>query len=392
MNILIVSHEYPPIGGGGANACLYLAKNYAELGHRVTILTACFRELPQEEEKGNVHIIRVRALRKKEDKSTFLEMFTFLCSAWLKVGRIVRKEKYDVCQIFFGIPSGPIGLYLKKRYDIPYVIRFGGGDIPGAQKRFSFIYKLLSPAIHSIWKNADALVANSTALRQKALQFESKYAIDIISNGVDSDFFTRTKAEAKLGMGASDKQVNVLFVSRLIQGKGLQYIIPEMKRINNACGRKVQLTIVGDGPYRGELERITSESDAEAYVSFEGKKGKKELFEYYSKADLFILPSESEGMPNVVLEAMAMGLPILITPCGGSKELIADNGRIESIERFVPALIEMCNNEQGCIDMGRQSELRARMKFGWRERAKEYIALFGNISIQSMGSDLHSVD
>lgn len=376
MNILIVSHEYPPVGGGGANACLYLAKNYAALGHGVTILTARFRELPPEEEQDNVHIIRVRALRKKEDKSTFLEMFSFLCSAWLKVGRIVRKEKYDVCQIFFGIPSGPIGLFLKKKYGIPYVIRFGGGDIPGAQKRFSFIYKLLSPAIHSIWKNADALVANSTVLQQKALRFESKYAIDIISNGVDSDFFTRTKAESKLGTGVSDKQINVLFVSRLIQGKGLQYIIPEMKRINLACGKKVLLTIAGDGPYRGELERITSESAVESYVAFVGRKTKEELYQYYSNADLFILPSESEGMPNVVLEAMAMGLPILMTPCGGSKELIADNGRVEPIERFVDTLIELCNDEQGRIYMGKQSERLARTKFGWQEKAKEYILLF----------------
>lgn len=379
MNILIVSHEYPPIGGGGANACLYLAKNYAAFGNKVTILTACFRELPQEEDIDNVHIARVKALRKKEDKSTFLEMFSFLCSAWLKAGQMVKQEKFDVCQIFFGIPSGPIGLHLKNRYGIPYVIRFGGGDIPGAQKRFSLIYKLLTPAIRTIWKNADALVANSTVLKQKALQFESRYPIDIISNGVDSDFFTRGKLKENPKMvdsGKSDGEINVLFVSRLIQGKGLQYIIPEMNRINAACGKKVLLTIVGDGPYREELERITSESGVAPYVAFEGKKNKKELYEYYSKANLFILPSESEGMPNVVLEAMAMGLPILMTPCGGSEELIGDNGRVEPIERFVDALIEMCNDEQTLICMGRQSKLLARTKFSWQEKAKEYIAVF----------------
>lgn len=383
MNILIVSHEYPPIGGGGANACLYLAKNYAALGHKVTVLTACFKKLPQEEEGSNVHIVRTRSLRKKEDESTFLEMLSFLCSAWLKVRQMAKREKFDVSQIFFGIPSGPIGLYLKKRYGIPYVIRFGGGDIPGAQKRFSLIYKLLAPAICVIWKNADTLVANSAVLKQKAIQFENRYPIDIIPNGVDSDFFTRGKLKESSKedpvmeeTNKNDREINVLFVSRLIQGKGLQYIIPEMKRIDAACGKKVLLTIVGDGPYREELERITSESGAEPYVAFEGKKNKKELYKYYSEADLFILPSESEGMPNVVLEAMAMGLPILMTPCGGSEELVADNGRVEPIERFVDALIEMCNDEQTLICMGRQSELLARTKFSWQEKAKEYIAVF----------------
>ena len=241
------------------------------------------------------------------------------------------------------------------------------------------IYKFLTPAIRAIWGNADALVANSTVLKQKALQFENRYPIGIISNGVDSDFFTGGKLKENpkiVDSGKSDGEINVLFVSRLIQGKGLQHIIPEMKRINAVCGKKVLLTIVGDGPYREELERITSESGTEPYVAFEGKKNKKELYDYYSRADLFILPSESEGMPNVVLEAMAMGLPILMTPCGGSKELIADNGRIEPIERFVDALIEMCGDERTRICMGRQSELLARTKFSWQEKAKEYIAVF----------------
>lgn len=379
MNILIISHEYPPIGGGGANACLNLAKNYAALGHKVTILTACFEHLPLEEKSGNVHIIRTWALRKKEDKSTFIEMFSFLCSARFKVRQIVKKDEFDVCQIFFGIPSGPIGVYLKKRYGIPYVIRFGGGDIPGAQKRFSFIYKILSPAIRDIWKNADALVANSDVLKQRALQYENKYPIEIIPNGVDSVFFTREgsyEKQDKTEGSKEDKEVHVLFVSRLIQGKGLQYVIPEMKRVNAACERHVSLTIVGDGPYRGELEKITLASGVGAYVSFTGKKNKEELYQYYSDADLFILPSESEGMPNVVLEAMAMGLPILMTPCGGSKELIEDNGRIEPIAQFVDAMVEMCKDEKGRIRMGKQSELLARTKFGWREKAKAYIRLF----------------
>ncbi len=371
MNILIISHEYPPIGGGGANACLNLAKNYAALGHKVTILTARFRQQPLEEEYDNIHIIRTWALRKKEDKSTFLEMFSYLCSAWFKVGKLVRKNKFDVCQIFFGIPSGPIGVYLKKRFGLPYIIRFGGGDIPGAQKRFSLVYKMLSPAIRSIWKNADALVANSGVLKQKALQYENKYPIEIIPNGVDTDFFTREESCKKL-----DEEIRLLFVSRLIQGKGLQYVIPEMKRVNTTCGQRISLTIVGDGPYRGELEKITSDSDVRDYVSFVGKKNKEELYQYYSSADLFILPSESEGMPNVVLEAMAMGLPILMTPCGGSRELIAGNGRVEPIERFVDAMIEMCKDETERIRMGKQSELLARTKFSWREKAEAYIAIF----------------
>ncbi len=78
MNIVIVSHEYSPIGEGGANAYLYLVKNYATLGNKVTVLTACFKVLPRKEEIDNVHIVRVRALRQKENKSIFSEKFFYV--------------------------------------------------------------------------------------------------------------------------------------------------------------------------------------------------------------------------------------------------------------------------------------------------------------------------
>lgn len=378
MKILVVSHEYPPIGGGGANACFFLTEEYVKLGHHVTIITSIFEDLPKEVIRHNIRIIRVRALRKKEDKSTFLEMLSYLFSAWHQAKKLVKKEHFDVCQVFFGIPSGPIGLYLKKRYHIPYVIRFGGGDIPGAQKRFSCIYKILSPAIRMIWGNAEALVANSEILKERAQGFEDRYCIDIIANGVDNDFFTR-REEIVCNRNIKNTTINILFVSRLIRGKGLQHIIPEMKKISIECGQSIKLIIVGDGPFRDELERITQEAAMQDFVAFEGKKNKQELYEYYKNADLFILPSESEGMPNVVLEAMAMGLPVIMTPCGGSGELIKENGKIVPIDGFVDAITALCQDRESRIKMGRQSAILTRTKFSWQEKAEEYLKLFKRI-------------
>lgn len=378
MNILVISHEFPPIGGGGANACYHLSKECAELGHSITVVTSAYKALPREEVINGIRIIRVKALRKKEDKSTFLEMYTYLSSAFFRINKMLKKERYDLAWVFFGIPSGPLGLYVKLRYGIPYVIRFGGGDIPGAQKRFVAIYKLLSPIIRKVWGNANALVANSEELKRKALLFERRFPVDVIPNGVDCDFYAKTRKI--FGEMTKDNEIiNILFVSRLIQGKGLQYIVPHMERMNQECKKKIHLTIVGDGPYREELKRITLEAKVSDYISFEGKKKKEELIFYYQEADLFILPSESEGMPNVVLEAMAMGLPIVMTPCGGSKELIQDNGYVVPIEKFVDTVIDLCNDEQSRISMGKKSEMLARTRFGWKEKAEEYINLMEKI-------------
>lgn len=379
MKLLVISHEYPPIGGGGANACYFLSKEFVELGHEVTVITATYKDLPLDEVQNGVHIIRVKAKRTKEDKSTFMEMFSYLKSAYFYADKLCKKVHFDVCQVYFGIPSGPIGVHLKKKYGIPYIVRFGGGDIPGAQKRFALIYKFLTPFIRNIWKNASALVANSEVLKERALAFENKYPIDIICNGVDSLFFNpdRTDIEAT---SPYNSEKNILFVSRLIKGKGLQYIIPRMKNIYDKTGAK--LTIVGDGPYREELQKITCDYGYTDLVIFVGKKNKTELYPYYKHADLFILPSESEGMPNVVLEAMSMGLPIVMTPCGGSKELIDGNGIISDIdfktgdsEQFVQNVIQVLEDNDKAKSYSEVSMKRVQEMFSWKQKAEEYLKI-----------------
>jgi glycosyltransferase involved in cell wall biosynthesis len=297
-------------------------------------------------------------------------MFSYLASAWKRTNKLLKTEKYDKCLVFFGIPSGPLALHLKHKYKLPYIVRFGGGDIPGAQKRFKYIYMLLSPIIRRVWKEADCLIANSEGLRDRALKFEDKYNITVIENGVDSQFFTpKEKAE--------NDNVRILFVSRLIEGKGLQYLIPDLRVIQESvhqkCGKSIELVIVGDGPYRTELESLTDTEKVRDIVKFEGRKNKNEVKEYYRNADIFVLPSLSEGMPNVVLEAMSCGLPVVMTPCEGSKELVTDNGIITSLEGLRDSLIEMCSDSNMRISMGQNSLRNVENNFQWKSKACKYL-------------------
>lgn len=372
MRILIITHEYPPIGGGGANACYYISKELAKLGHMVTILTASYKTELSEESADNVRIIRVTACRKCKEKSSFFEMLTFVYSAWIKANMLVREEKFDVCQVFFGIPSGPLALYLKKRWEIPYVVRFGGGDIPGTQKRFYIIYKMLAPVIRSIWKNADFLVANSHGLKTRAEKFEKDYPIQVICNGVDTEYFRPRQNKSR----GKEETCNILFVSRLLESKGLQNIIPSIPEIAQRSCCKINLTVVGEGPYRKNLEKLVSNMQLEQSVSFAGHIKKESILQYYHNADIFILPSESEGMPNVVLEAMAVGLPVVMTPCEGSQELIEGNGAIVSIDEFSDKLIEIVNNYELRIKWEKCARDRAVEQFKWSSVARQYEKLY----------------
>lgn len=371
MKILAVSHEFPPIGGGGANACYYLTKGFVDRGHQVTVVTANYRHMPERENIQGVQLIRVSSQRKHREHCSFKEMLSYLWKALPVALRMQKKESYDVCLVFFGIPSGPIGYILKKFYKLPYIIRFGGGDIPGTQARFTKIYKLLGPAIKTIWKNADALIANSQGLKDRALNFYANKDFDIICNGVNTDIFypnEREKAE----------EFCILFVSRLIERKGLQFFIPQLQKIQKNINRNIRLIIVGNGPYREELEKLVKEYGAEKLVRFEGQKNRDELLLYYQSADVFILPSKWEGMPNVVLEAMACGLPIVMTPCEGSKELIRNNGYVVPVEEFSDRLIFLANHSEVRLEMGRESKQIVDSCFMWEKKVQEYISILEN--------------
>ena len=369
MKILIISHEYPPIGGGGANACYYLAREFAGKGHSVTIITSNYQNLSEKVVENNITVIRVNSKRKYIDHCTFEEMFSYLMKAWPVAKKSECINKYDVCVTFFGIPGGLLNLGLTWKYRLPYIIRFGGGDIPGAQKRYKYIYKLIAPIIRKIWKNAGGLVANSEGLKQRAREFYDKKDIEIISNGVDTTFFC-PKQQKK-----DSDEIQILFVSRLIEGKGLQFVLPELKQIQKQVEKKIHLTIVGDGPYRESLEKIVRDEQLENMVFFAGQKEKKEVIPFYQSSDIFILPSLSEGMPNVVLEAMACGLPVIMTPCGGSKELIHENGYITSIEEFGQTLCRLCKDEDLQEKMGQKSRQIVEQKFSWTEKADHYLKL-----------------
>jgi glycosyltransferase involved in cell wall biosynthesis len=376
MKILVVSHEFPPIGGGGANACYFLTKGFAEKGHQVTLITANYQNLPENEQMNGVQIIRVNSKRKHKEHCSFKEMLSYLSKALPAAEQLERKEKFDLCLVFFGIPSGPIGYVLKRKYNLPYVIRFGGGDVPGFQKRFTKVYKILAPAIKAIWRNADALVANSQGLKDMALDFYDKKDFEIICNGVD------TKAFYPAGHEASD-EFRILFVSRLIERKGLQYIIPDLGKIQADAGRKIKLVVVGDGPYRAHLESLAETNRVSDLVQFVGQKNKEEIVPYYQNADLFILPSAKEGMPNVVLEAMACGLPVIMTPCEGSKELIDQNGKIVETDKFCGEIVALIKEAALGERYGVQSRRIIEEKFTWDITVEEYLKLMQKTVVAS---------
>ena len=127
---------------------------------------------------------------------------------------------------------------------------------------------------------------------------------------------------------------------------------------------------------------MAKENGTSEMISFEGQKDKNELLPYYQSADIFIFPSKKEGMPNAVLEAMACALPVVMSPCQGSKELIGGNGIIadSDLNRFPESLRKLISEStENLSNLSANSRQRAIDHFSWKYVADSYIDVFNRL-------------
>ncbi|MGB9597403.1 MAG: glycosyltransferase, partial [Candidatus Poribacteria bacterium] len=305
----MINYEFPPIGGGGGNVTYYISKNLASFGNEVYVITSRFKDLPKHEKLDGFDVYRVPVLRKNPNVCGIHEMFTYIISASIYGIKFIKKVRPDIVHVFFGIPSGPVAYIIKKLYDIPYILFLGGRDVPRPHPDppfYRLIYGILMPAIKSIWGNAKSVVACSNGLRNMALKTTDKIDIKVIPDGVDLDKFYPSN------QGKRDK-IKILAIGRLIQRKGFDCLIKSIPHIVKNTEKDFCVEIIGDGPLRLELSNLAEKLNVSDKVIFSGTVPYDQLPEKYRQADIFVLSSYAEGMPLVVLEAMASGLPIVST-------------------------------------------------------------------------------
>ncbi len=317
----MLNYEYPPLGGGAANACQYILKELAQEGIEVDLVTSSASNKFEIEKIGEtVNIYKLDVAKRNIHYWTQREILTYSWKSRALIKTLTKDNKYTICHAFFGIPCGAIAYLFRKK--IPYIVSLRGSDVPGFNQRFSLQYIFLKPVIRSVWRNAQAVIANSEGLRELAHETDSNCPIDIIYNGIDTEQF-KPAEKPKNG-----NKLRILCVSRLIERKGIDGLIKSIPLMKERLGDTIEVWIVGEGNLERELRDLARSLDVEDKVDFKGYIEHDRLPDVYANSDLFVLPSFNEGMSNTVLEAMASGLPIVTTDTGGSNELIEENGTV----------------------------------------------------------------
>ena len=324
MKILVLTNLFPtpwdPLRGA------FNRQQFERLGqrHEVHVLTAVdFRERL----RGERSEVTVPGLR--TDHFVFfyppgfgrwLHATTWLLSLWLQRGRALRKGGYDCLLLSWAYPDAAGAGWLARRLGIPYAVKVHGSDL-NVQAEFP----LRRRQIRSALRGAGAVLTVSRALADKAVAIGAVAArTRVIYNGVDSTLFapgSRTQSRERLGLPA-DAPV-LLYVGNLKDSKGCLDLLEAFPALL-AAQPQARLIYVGAGPCRTELLQRAAVPACGDRVTLVGAVAHDALGDWFRAADLLCLPSHNEGVPNVVLEAMACGTPVVASRVGGIPEVLPD--------------------------------------------------------------------
>ena len=190
MKILVLNYEYPPIGGGASPVAADLSRHLAVRGHEVCVVTMAYKDLPKHEIVDGVEVHRVKCLRTKAFVCYPWEQMTYLIAARLFLRKHLKTHAYDVVHSHFIFPTGLLGVWLKKRYGLPFVSTAHGSDVEGYnQNRFRFLHKMLRKPWKKICAEASCVTAPSPFLQELIWKADQTVRCEIVPNGINTNTY-----------------------------------------------------------------------------------------------------------------------------------------------------------------------------------------------------------
>lgn len=235
-----------------------------------------------------------------------------------RAARQIRRSgfDFDLVDAHYYFPDGVAAALASSAIAKPLVITARGTDINLIPR-----FRLARALVRWAGQKAVASICVAQALKDEMLRlgFDSA-SVHVLRNGVDLDKFRPSdRAMARSSIGLVQSKI-LLSVGYLIERKGHHVIIEAMRHLPDW-----HLVIVGDGELRQSLRQQAVDAGVADRVQFIGAVPQRELPSYYCAADIVVLASSREGMPNVVLEALACGTPVLATRAWGTPEILADS-------------------------------------------------------------------
>src|SRR6266849_9022315 len=239
----------------------------------------------------------------------------------------------------------------------------------------SFLESMAWRYMHWFYGQLDVVFVNSEEYRQSWIKRGFDPAkLKIFPRGLDTELFHPTRRDPAFWekFTAANGQIRLLYVGRISREKDLDVLANAYRRLRDE-GLPVQLFVVGHGPYSEALAKSLPAAFFTGYL-----RG-TELATAYASADIFVFPSTTDTFGNVILEAQASGLPVVVSDSGGPKELVADkaNGlitRSHDVEDFTRAIRTLVTNRALRERMG-ESARHSVIDLSWPSAFRKFWAM-----------------
>lgn len=381
MKILMLNNEFPPLGGGTGTvnqAILNQLSSSPDL--EIDLITSSPNNVYESVAfNKRIDIFKIPVDRFDIHHASNKELILYAVRSFFFGLRKHRERKFDMCLAWSAVPAGASALALKKISGLPYILRVSGPDIPGFEQRYRNLYPFLKPLIQAIWKNAETVISKCSAEAEMIYEIDPNIEVTIIPNGVDTDRFIPGEPIP------DDGPLKLLCVARLIKRKGQHHLIKAVKQISDQ-GVDITLDLVGSGDAEGEYRELVESLQVQDQIEFRGYISREEIPNFYAQAHVFVLPSYNEGMSVATLEAMACGLPVVVSRTPGTEELVreGENGftfEWGDIELLTQLLLKLDSDRALARQMALVSRMQAK-KFSWDSSAKKFdLLLFSQNNI-----------
>lgn len=301
---------------------------------------------------------------------------TSLAPALLALGslaslRDIRRNgfDFDLIDAHYAYPDGVAAVWLGLLLSKPVIVTARGTDVNLIPQQ-SLPRKLIQHAL----RHASAMIAVSEALKRAVVDLGlPPDRISVLRNGVDLETFSpkdRKKIRRELGLD----RPTLISVGHLIERKGHDLIVGALRELPDHL-----LLIVGEGPKRASLQGLATSLGLDSRVRFLGAIPHDELAKYYSAADALVLASSREGWPNVLLEAMACGTPVVASNVWGNPEIVKspDSGLLMT-ERTSEGIVKAVRTLFANLPQ-RTATRRYAEQFSWNETSRGQVAIFTRV-------------
>jgi glycosyltransferase involved in cell wall biosynthesis len=379
----------------------YLCQNLAQ-DNEIHVIAPHAKGIPSEETLEGIPVFRFRYCFEqwetlaydggilpslKQNRLRILLVPLFILGQLLLAIKLVRKHNYDVIHAHWIIPQGLVAVMLRglTKSRPPVVLTSHGGDL------FALKGRLFTRLKRWIIDRADHLTVVSSAMRYKALQQElvGPEKISVISMGVDSQGMFRPPVNDRDRRG-------LLFVGRLVDKKGIEYLIRAMPTVLQQHPDET-LTIIGDGPLLGSLQEACQTQGIAGNVMFLGSLINQQIPAHLKGAAVTLFPSvvtdsgDQEGTPVAIMEALACANAVVVSDYPGARDIIDDgnNGLLvaqKSPEELADAILSLLDTPERWRQLGNAGRQTVEQHYDWRVISDKFLGEFRNLVTPGAGS------